>query len=743
MRHAALRRDLLASTLGRFAECLDDALARTIYNHSPVTYKHARACREAIAGCKTAVPMIISTKSRTDCDRVPQHDRELNNSHTHDADDEGATARGAHLKLAQRHKKLVAGRFRGRRSVEPEEAAPGVLGQLAVCFTTNGALPHQSRITCELPDHGWRVLAAAQSTAAATSPYHVNAQVRVPQGCAAPSLKTLWHATTHTLEFTFLATDSTSSNAVAVPSNAPVVILVSGVYTPETATPQAECIVTAFEKLVVRHTAPVSTRGGQIIDGPCRFTLPKILPGQLTGPKRWLPFSCCPSAVSDVSLTICMNGAIPSGGKVLIELPSDGWDMPEHPRVSLRNAQYRNSVVPATWTRAQHALEITVNGAAIPMKSSVTFTIASVQNPAKETWSASSNNSTSAARITTLSLSGGVIDGPTRLDVARISELRDTDMAIARARFDELDVEQTDTIPLESLRTLLERAQVRLSDELYASLVVLNLPDRMRTSAASPSDMSAASSAESAAIAPVGTSLQALETPSSTAGEMLSPDRITCDEVLSVFAHVYAPAYKFGQDLRLACGRGQVASVREWISRGCDPNATDGSGWSALHYAADYGHADVLAALLDMAPPISAPANATAPLDSSASSPLVQQRLNVNARDGYGWTPLMCAAANGHSRVVETLLDAGADVHLASVEGRTALHWASSRGMDETVRLLLDRGADATVVDTSGWSALHCATLHSSTECATLLLERGASATQRDKLSYVPTFYST
>ncbi|GAB9476214.1 hypothetical protein Gpo141_00013283 [Globisporangium polare] len=657
--------------------------------------------------------------------KSPKHEHQTNEYG--DEEEVDANTRGAHLKLAQRHRKIAAGRFKGMRSVEPEEAAPGVLGQLAICFTTNGALLQESRVTCELPDRGWSMLSS-----------QLNALLRLPQGCPVPSLKASWTPATRTFEFTLL------SEGIA--SDTPVAIIVSGVHTPEAATPQGEGVVTAFEKLVVRNTAPASTRGGQIIDGPCRFVIHKILPGQVTGPRRWLPFSCCPGAVSDVSLSFQVNGAIPVGGKILIELPADGWDMDDRPKVLLRNANYHNSVMPAVWTRSQHALEITVGVAMIPMKSSVTITVARVQNPPKETLI--SGGASVNARITTLSAAGGVIDGPSKLDVARTSELREADFEVARLAFDSESRgggKKSGCIAIEKVADVLKRIRVCLPDELYQSLVVANLPIR-----AAPASSAAQDGGSSEEPASTTTTAPPVGDGTSQQPTVVEPGFITRDEFLNLFAGVYAPAYKFGQELRVACGRGQVDKAREWVARGCDPNATDASGWSAVHYAADYGRLEVLETLLELdGQPADGRGATTDGAAASAANLTTEEsrRLNLklDARDGHGWTPLMCAAANGHTRVVETLLANGADASIANAEGRTALHWASARGMDETLHVLLHVTKDAPpidAVDRSGWSALHCAMLHGSPQCAKLLVESGgASAALKDHLQYAPAHY--
>jgi ankyrin repeat protein len=40
-----------------------------------------------------------------------------------------------------------------------------------------------------------------------------------------------------------------------------------------------------------------------------------------------------------------------------------------------------------------------------------------------------------------------------------------------------------------------------------------------------------------------------------------------------------------------------VRTVTDLISRGCNPNAGDGKGWTASHFAAQYGHTNTLLAM--------------------------------------------------------------------------------------------------------------------------------------------------
>jgi len=60
---------------------------------------------------------------------------------------------------------------------------------------------------------------------------------------------------------------------------------------------------------------------------------------------------------------------------------------------------------------------------------------------------------------------------------------------------------------------------------------------------------------------------------------------------------------------------------------------------------------------------------------------------------------MYAAARNGHTQVVEYLLDRGAAPDAKGVFGATALHWAAINGHRNTVDLLLARGANCAIRD--------------------------------------------
>jgi len=70
----------------------------------------------------------------------------------------------------------------------------------------------------------------------------------------------------------------------------------------------------------------------------------------------------------------------------------------------------------------------------------------------------------------------------------------------------------------------------------------------------------------------------------------------------------------------------------------------------------------------------------------------VMERL-VNAQDDFGETALMMSSIQGHTDVLDMLIDRSADPELVNMKGRTAIMLAAEHGFHECVRSLYRAGA--------------------------------------------------
>lgn len=221
------------------------------------------------------------------------------------------------------------------------------------------------------------------------------------------------------------------------------------------------------------------------------------------------------------------------------------------------------------------------------------------------------------------------------------------------------------------------------------------------------------------------------------------------------------------------------------------------SGWTALHQAAWYGHTPMVEKLMSWSLPwkastkkdqetalhLSIRAGHTATSlalirhkDASLSVEDVnsQQPIHHAVRNGamdltaaildkdpklgsatndFGWTPMLIAAAYGHSALVADFILRGHSTeeklgspsfkpakktHDASIKGywceirwphpgATALSLAIEFGHDEVARMLISHGAKIDEPDSQNWRPLHYAAFHGRSAIVDLLLDRGVS----------------
>lgn len=113
----------------------------------------------------------------------------------------------------------------------------------------------------------------------------------------------------------------------------------------------------------------------------------------------------------------------------------------------------------------------------------------------------------------------------------------------------------------------------------------------------------------------------------------------------------------------------------------------------------------------------------------------------LNLCDNDGSTPLLYAVASNNEAIAKTLIDAGADVTIASKSGASPLYLAAYHGYSEAVKLLLQHGAN--INDQrykEGSSPLHAAAEKENMGIIKILLDVGANKEIRDKKGKTPLF---
>ena len=110
----------------------------------------------------------------------------------------------------------------------------------------------------------------------------------------------------------------------------------------------------------------------------------------------------------------------------------------------------------------------------------------------------------------------------------------------------------------------------------------------------------------------------------------------------------------------------------------------------------------------------------------------IDEEARLRSRKGE-WTCLMTAAVKGHLDICRLLIDKGAQIEAKEGYGMTPLHFADCKPHIDIVRLLCDHGADFEASDCNGWRPLHFAARYGHISIVKELIEvRNAEINARD-----------
>ncbi|OFA06862.1 ankyrin repeat domain-containing protein [Duganella sp. HH101] len=192
---------------------------------------------------------------------------------------------------------------------------------------------------------------------------------------------------------------------------------------------------------------------------------------------------------------------------------------------------------------------------------------------------------------------------------------------------------------------------------------------------------------------------------------MLNPSkRRTLLAALALALAVAVPVFAAEQtedevDLFRAIQLDNLSAVKKLLARGLSPNVREPGGETALIVAMRYEAYRVAQLLMDQ-PGIDleakAPNGNTALMmaafrqNKETVLDMIKRGAQVNQK---GWAALHYAAAAGSTEITTILLDKHAYIDAESPSGMTPLMIAAREGQEKVVELLLEQGADATLKD--------------------------------------------
>ncbi|KAJ9577385.1 hypothetical protein L9F63_006065, partial [Diploptera punctata] len=166
------------------------------------------------------------------------------------------------------------------------------------------------------------------------------------------------------------------------------------------------------------------------------------------------------------------------------------------------------------------------------------------------------------------------------------------------------------------------------------------------------------------------------------------------------FWKMYSP--KQAEDALFKAAQTGDTTLASWLVDiiGTNVNALNENSLTPLHVAAENGHSEVVQFLLD-------------------------KKAFLEAQDKWKWVPLHYCAWKGHIKACAALVKAGATLDRQTHDGRTPLHRAADGGFLEIANILLDNGENPNLRDNWEWTPLFYAAWKGHLSMCKLLVDKG------------------
>lgn len=206
-----------------------------------------------------------------------------------------------------------------------------------------------------------------------------------------------------------------------------------------------------------------------------------------------------------------------------------------------------------------------------------------------------------------------------------------------------------------------------------------------------------------------------------------------------------APKKNLGPDLFMAIDHRDLKGVKSLLQQGADPNYRNFLQLAPLYIAAASWQPDVMKALLDAGADPKADSILGTPLTFASATGhamgakmLIEKGAEVNTARLDGISPLMMAANAGNPVLVSELIKNKAKVNHTDVADSSALSFAARGGHTEVARILAEAGANLENKDELGQTPLMIAAKNGKTDVVKLLVEKGAKLDVRDATGRTP-----